>query len=153
MLKAAGIIISAIIILQACSGSSTKEQQADVTSQPSGATVYANDVKLGDTPLNYKLYKAFPASWKDAMYQAHGVLLLKMDGCEDYTLNVNDYILSNPIHAELKCAEASKSEELTPTAPQTETEKRLGELEALYNKGVITKEEYNTTRERILNEL
>ena len=153
MIKATGVIISAIIIAQGCSGSSAKKQQADVTSHPSGAAVYANGVELGETPLHYKLYKAFPASWKDAMYQAHGVLVLKMDGCEDFSLQVNDYILSNPIHAELKCSEASKSEELATTTSDSGAEKRLEELEALYHKGLITKEEYSTTRERILNEL
>jgi len=153
MIKAARIIISAIIILQGCSGSSAIKQQADVTSNPSGATVYAKGQKLGETPLHYKLYKAFPASWQDAMYQAHGELMLKMDDCEDYSLQVNDYILSKPIHAELKCSGVSEAEELVPATPHTGTEQRLEELEALYNKGVITQEEYNATRERILNEL
>ena len=32
------------------------------------------------------------------------------------------------------------------------TEQRLKELEGLYSKGVITKNEYNATRERILSE-
>ncbi len=153
MIKAARVIIGAIIILQGCSASSTKKQQADVTSNPSGATVYAKGQELGVTPLHYKLYKAFPASWQDAMYQAHGELMLKMDGCEDYSLQVNDYILSNSIHAELKCSEVSEAEELVPATPGSGAEQRLQQLEALYNKGVITEEEYNATRERILNEL
>ena len=80
--------------------------------------------------------------------------MVKMDGCEEYTLKVNDTILSNPIHAELRCSGVSKPEISTPVVrPLSETEKRLEELEALYNKGVITKEEYNETRQRILNEL
>ena len=155
MFKPAAMIICAIILLHGCSGSSVKQQKpADVTSHPSGATVYANGQELGVTPLHYKLYEAFPASWKDAMYQAQGELMVKMDGCEEYTLKVNDTILSNPIHAELRCSGVSKPEISTPVVrPLSETEKRLEELEALYNKGVITKEEYNETRQRILNEL
>ena len=138
---------------------------ANVTSNPSGAEVYADGKKLGVTPLRYKLYKAFPASWKDAMYQAHGVLTVKLYGCNDFTLEVNDYILSNPIHAELECNETVKSLSTTTDTqdkdksivapavkPVGDTEQRLKELEDLYSKGVITKDEYTGTRERILSE-
>ncbi len=167
MFKATAMIIIAISLMQACSGSSVKQPSpANVTSTPSGATVYANELKLGVTPLHYEPYKAFPAGWRDAMYQAQGVLKVKMNGCEEFALKVNDYILSKPIHAELKCSEPSTPERSTATAlektksvvtpvvlPLSATEKRLEELEALYEKGIITKQEYNTTRERILNEL
>jgi hypothetical protein len=162
-----GLVISAVIMLQGCSGSALKEEgPASVTSNPSGAEVYANGEKLGVTPLHYKLYKAFPAGWENWMYQAQGVLMVKMSGCEDFTLQVNDYVLSHPIHAEMVC-----SDEITPevkstanqeakspvdepvASPQSEIESRLNKLEDLYEKGVITREEYNETRERILNEI
>ena len=166
MIKTAVLILSASILLPGCAGYSEKhEKPANVTSNPSGAEVYADGKKLGVTPLHYKLYKAFPASWKDAMYQAHGVLTVKRDGCNDFTLDVNDYILSKPIHAELECTEADKSAStITKTqdkdqsiaAPAAKTvgatEQRLKELEDLYSKGVITKDEYTATRERILSE-
>ena len=163
MLKVAGLIISAMV-LQGCSGSSVKEQnQANVTSNPSGATVYADILEIGKTPLRHDLYDAFPAGWQNATYQAQGVLSVKKEGCEDFTLKVSDYILSKPIHAELKCNSISKSEKSAPEdkgatpatqiAPSSGTEKRLNDLEALYKKGVITKDEYTSTRKRILNEL
>jgi hypothetical protein len=164
MLKAAGLIVSAIVLLQGCSGSSIKEQnQANVTSNPSGATVYANLLEIGKTPLRQNLYDVFPAGWQNATYQAQGVLSVKKDGCKDFTLKVSDYILSKPIHAELKCNSVTQSVKSSPeikgVTPVTQntpiggTGKRLNELEALYKKGVITKDEYTTTRERILNEL
>ena len=166
MIKTAGIILSVSILLPGCAAYSDKhEKPANVTSNPSGAEVYADGKKLGVTPLHYKLYKAFPASWKDAMYQAHGVLTVKHDGCKDFTLDVNDYILSNPIHAELECTETGESastttgtqdkdqSEVIPAAQSAgTTEQRLIELEDLYSKGVITKDEYTATRERILSE-
>lgn len=167
MFRVTVITICAMTLLQGCSGSSVKQHSpADVTSNPSGATVYANQLKLGVTPLHYKLYKAFPAGWSDAMYQAQGVLIVKMDDCEDYTLKVNDYILSKPVHAELECSEPGSSEVSTTAVeknatsnimpvvtPASETEKRLEQLESIYDKGMITDEEYRATRERILNEL
>jgi len=67
---------------------------------------------------------------------------------------VSDYILSKAIHAELKCSEPSKTTQPTPVVtPDSETQKRLEELEVLFNKGIITKEEYDSTRARILNDL
>ena len=160
------MVISAIVLMQGCSVSSVKQQKIpNVTSNPSGATVYANILELGKTPLRHNLYDAFPAGWKNSIYQAQGVLVVKKDGCKDFTLKVTDYILSKPVHAELECSDiASKPkisapvvapgvETVAPVTESGETEKRLEKLEALYKKGVITKEEYKTTRERILNEI
>jgi len=159
MFKATGMVASAIVctilLLPGCSSVSELEQdQANVTSNPPGATVIANSLELGETPLHYNLYDAFPAGWENSTYQAQGVLTVKKDGCKDYTLKVNDYILRKPIHAELKCSAVNTSEKSTKiVTPPGETERRLEELEALYKKGVITKDEYKTTRERILSEL
>lgn len=130
-----------------------------VTSTPSGAGVYVNGVEIGKTPLHANLYDEFPAGWKNSIYQAQGVLQVKMEGCQDFILKVSDSILSKPIHAELNCSKSSQPAILkavaVPAKPKalSNTEKRLGELDALYKKGVITKEEYQKTRARILSEL
>ena len=167
MLNIKVLLISAVITLQGCSSPTVEEEvPASVTSNPSGAEVYANGQKLGETPLHYKLYKAFPAGWKNMMYQAQGELVVKMDGCEDFTLQVNDYVLSRPVHAELVCSDKITSdaksrgnlEVKSPVSgsfasPQSDIEHRLNELEDLYERGVITTEEYSETRERILNEI
>lgn len=164
MFKTTGLlIIGAVAILQGCSGLSVKQQKLpNVTSSPSGATVYANLLELGKTPLKYNLYDVFHAGWDNSIYQAQGVLIVKKKGCDDFTLKINDHILRNLIHAELKCSGNIDATESIPVfAPATTpavtspggTEKRLEELEAIFKKGVITKDEYKTTRERILNEL
>jgi hypothetical protein len=160
MFKATTIIFSALFVLQGCADSSVKQEKPpSVTSNPSGADVFANSLELGTTPLRADLYEAFPAGWQNSIYQAQGVLIVKKDGCKDYTLKVNDLILRKPIHAELKCSVVSKSEKPAAIIPpptvatHASTETRLEELEGLYKKGVVTKEEYQKTRERILNEL
>ena len=165
MFKATTIIISGFFLLQGCAGSFIKgEKPASVTSTPSGATVYANILELGKTPLHANLYDAFPAAWQNSIYQAQGVLVVKKDGCKDYTLKVSDLILSKPIHAELECnepdqpeksTEAASSPAATPLNATTNsgTEKRLKEAETLFKKGIITKDEYQKTRARILSEL
>ena len=163
MYKATGIIISALLLLQGCAGSFVKsEKPASVTSSPSGATVFANILELGKTPLKHNLYDAFPGGWQNSIYQAQGVLVVKKDGCKDYTLKVSDLILSKPIYAELKCDKVSTVEKPAPAATtqvesQTDkesgTEKRLNKLEGLHKKGLITKDEYQKNRERILSDI
>lgn len=160
MFKTTVIIISILFVLQGCADLSTKQPKPpSVTSSPSGATVYADILELGKTPLQANLYDAFPAGWQNSIYQAQGVLIVKKEGCKDYTLKVSDLILSKPIHAELECSETGLSEKPTGVVttqtqkPQNATEKRLNELEALYKKEIISKEEYQKTRARILSEL
>ncbi len=173
MFKTTGVMICAVLLLQGCSGTSVKQQKhANVTSMPSGATVYANGQKLGVTPLQHDLYDAFPAGWKNWEYQAAGVLEVKMDGCEDYTLKVSDYILSKPIHAKLECSDAIAAEKRAPAMPVQSMpahqmpaapaadksttiaiEKRLHKLKQLRDKGVISEQEYQQNRKRILSEL
>jgi hypothetical protein len=161
-----GFLCLAIVALPGCSGALKDKGAANVTSEPSGATVYANGEKLGVTPLHHELYKAFPATWNNMMFQAQGVLMVKMDGCEDYILNVNDYILSRPIHAELRCdsavapvlqmpaqEDAGKASQQKVTFARGQAESRLKELESLYHSGLITEDEYKTIRRRILDGL
>lgn len=155
MYKTTIIIISTLFLLQGCAGSLTKPQKpAAVTSTPSGAAVYVNGLEVGKTPLQKNLYDEFPAGWKNSIYQAQGVLMVKMAGCKNYALKISDLILSKPIHAKLECNEVSQSEKTTPVKlPRVNTEQRLKNVEALLKKGLITKEEHKTTRERILSEL
>jgi len=158
MFKTTAMIFSAMILLHGCASSPVnKNKPADVTSNPSGASVYVNNLKVGETPLRHNLFDAFPAGWKNSMYQAQGVLTVKMDNCKDFILQVSDSVLRKPIHAELKCskliAKPKKSPVVVTPTLHGNLEKRLKKLEMLYKKKVITKEEYKMNRQRILNEL
>jgi hypothetical protein len=160
MFKAVITLFSTLLILQGCADVSVKQDKPpNVTSNPSGAAVFVNGLEIGKTPLHANLYDEFPAGWKNSIYQAQGVLQVKMDGCKDFVLKVSDSILSKPIHAELTCGEASQSKKPIAAAASmtskksSNTEKRLGELDEIYKKGIITQEEYQKTRARILSEL
>lgn len=167
MFKMTVLLSASIIFLQACGVSSVKNDTPNITSIPSGARVYANGLELGVTPLITDLFKAFPASWSDWKLSATGVLLLKKNGCEDYTLKVNDAVLAKPVYAKLKCSGRPVAGKPVPTkdmqlsAPShmpakkksSGIEKRLNELGRLYKKGLITNEEYKASRKRILGEL
>jgi len=170
MIKKIGFMVI-VLALQACTGGgSVKSTAPNVTSEPSGANVFADNHKLGVSPLKVDLVKAFPASWGGNWeYQARGTLIFKKAGCEDFTMKVNDYIIVRPVHVKLKCnkkaVKKAKEVQAAPVVKKVEpvampmkkkmskTEKRLKELSELYRKGVITKDEYMKTRKRILSEI
>ena len=162
------LISGLLVLLQACGTAPVREATPNVTSTPSGASVFANGVKLGNTPLSVNLFKAFPTSWSGWQLSATGVLSIRKPGCEDFNLKVNDAVLSRPIHARLKCRKAAaksrgrhmpvRHKKQLPPAPakpsySRDIERRLKELSRLHRKGVITDEEYRATRQRILGEL
>lgn len=169
MSRSSYLIIVITLLMVGCSNSITKPAKPNVTSSPAGASVYANGAKLGVTPLKVNLYKAFPAGWKNLVYQATGALMIKKEGCDDFILDVNDHVLSQPIHADLKCDQpnistvsdkspsAGKSLVIDKPAATTEgeisIESRLKKLNNLLKQGLITNQEYQQTRQRILGEL
>ena len=166
MLRTIGILGIALL-LQACvGGSSSVKEAANVTSSPTGADVYANGTKIGTTPLHKNLYEVFPAGWENWVYQAQGTLMVKKEGCEDFSHKVGDRYLSKPIHVKLKCngvvkpkpvmhqtKPAMQSQPAATAAPARGVERRLQELDRLYKKGIINQQEYQATRKRILGEL
>jgi len=154
MIKQTILTASIVFLLQGCNTASVKPEVANVTSTPSAATVYADDLKLGTTPLHHDLYDAFPASWKNSEYQAQGTLILKKTGCEDFAIKVNDSLLSKPVHAELKCSATTDNKASdSPDTSENSITKRLNEAESLFEQGIITEDEYKATRKRILNDL
>ncbi len=168
MIKLLSVILC-LSVLYGCSNAPVKPTKPNVTSNPDGAEVYANGTKLGNTPLSQNLYKVFPAGWKNLVYQAAGVLMIKLEGCKDYVLDVNDYVLSQPIHADLSCYDRvlnhnkikdkaetsipSTSNPLNPTDSEISLEVRLRKAKDLHQKGLINDQEYRQIKARILNEL
>lgn len=159
-------------------GSSNK--QIRVTTNPPGATVYANDKALGVTPLTITPGQEWSTGFvtgKDVgmVYQYTGTITIKKPGCETYTAEVSDPMLFNDIAIDLDCdpgyrpaARASGGEtsaapaylpESAPAYPaewETPEEivaRRLRRLEGLRSRGLITDEEYRAIRQRILGEL
>ena len=86
--------------------------------------------------------------------------LVKQD-CEPLSMEVNDAVLSKPVNKELKCAQqgsvapAAAAEVGSPPEQKlnTNVEQRLEKLKGLHDKGLVTDQEYETQRQRILNEL
>lgn len=154
----------------------------EVTTNPPGASVYADDKLLGVTPLTVKPSLAWDSGFvpgKDVgmVYQYKGTITIKKPGCETYTAEVNDPMLYNNIAIDLTCdanyrsepteapSHAGSNQQAVPGAysapssradyetPEEVMARRLRRLEGLRDRGLITGDEYRAVRERILNEL
>jgi hypothetical protein len=159
-----------ILLLQGCGGMPSIK----VDSDPAGATVLASGRQIGTTPLTIVPDEAFPPRFVGGSYRAVGDLVIEKPGCERYRKKVNDFVLSRDISVKLKCdpsamqAPAATSAPATTSAPNAaprppaasaapagsgNVRQRLKALEGLKRDGLITEQEYNTIRQRILNSL
>jgi nicotinate-nucleotide pyrophosphorylase len=129
----------------------------NVTSDPSGATVYASGKKLGLTPM-FVPAGTFPTKMVNLIYRPVGTLTLKRAGCRTHGIEVSEKVLSKDIHVALECGPAYEVKEhpqpAAPPAPGVgSTARRLRELNKLRDEGLITDEEYRAVRKRILDEI
>ena len=157
---------AALLSLSGCAGLVTHKKTISISSKPSGAAVYANGAKVGKTPLAIVPDQVFPPRFVGMSYRAFGTLAIRKAGCEEYTRQVNDYVLSKDIHVKLKCnpdyhppaAESSPVESSGNGASgngkaHDSVAFRLRRLEALHKDGLITDQEYHAIRKRILSGL
>ena len=127
-----------------------------IESAPSGAVVYVMGEEVGVTPLQIKRDDVFPNVYPKEKFSVYGRVMLKKEGCADFTRTVSTEISSKGLHAKLDCKNTNPALPNTageaPHAGET-VEQRLEKIKDLLSKGLITEEEARKTRERILNEL
>jgi hypothetical protein len=132
-----------------------------IDSRPQGADVIADGKKIGVTPIEILPDDVFPPRWIGTSYMVKGKLELIKPDCEPLNMEVNDYVLSQPVIKDLKCTRASKIVPAVAAEPgsssaktsKNDIEQRLEELQGLHDKGLISDQEYQTQRQRILSEL
>lgn len=140
----------------AMDASNAKAGHIRITSDPAGATAYADGAVLGPTPIEINPADHFRSGFVGLSYRYYGTLTLKKAGCEPWSTDVNDSILSRDVHARLKCDPNYRPD--TPAAAKPgstsgDPTERLERIEALHKKGLISDEEYNRLRTRILDQL
>lgn len=149
-------------VLSGCAGNSSASQAGAIriTSDPAGAIAYADGAELGATPLEIVPGSHFRSGFVGLSYRYHGTLSLKKAGCETWSTDVNDYVLSKDVHARLKCdpdfrppAAPAPSPLPCPSAPNRSYVERLERIKSLHEKGLISDEEYRQLRARILEKL
>ncbi len=136
-----------------------------VDSDPSQATVIADGVELGVTPLTFNPSDVFRAGFtggSDGLlaYRYVGKLTVRKPGCTDYVTEVDDNILSKDIDIKLECdpdyqppAAAVVSEPETHQVMPASAEERLQKINDLHKKGLVSDDEYRQLRQRVLDTL
>ncbi len=160
-------------------------QQITIDSDPQNASVFAEGVEIGTTPLEIRPNEVFHARFTSGSraedgiitFRYVGTLSIKKPGCEPYTTQVNDNILSKDIQVTLVCdpnyrpveaqpaiptpaagppaapAPAPAPQETRQVQPAGSAEERLLRIESLHRKGLLSDEEYQSLRQRILDTL
>lgn len=149
-------------------------KQIEIRSNPAGAEVLANGRRIGITPMTVVPASTWNTGFVTAKdygvnYQYTGTLTLRMPGCKEFSANVDDAFLSKDIAVQLECGpDYQPLSNSSAAAPQvgagagartdylTSEEimaRRLRRLEGLRNRGLITEDEYQQVRRRILGEL
>jgi hypothetical protein len=144
----------------ASTGSSSESQavRIKITSDPAGAMAYADGTEIGATPLEIAPGDHFRSGFAGFSYRYIGKLSLKKAGCETWSTEVNDYILSKDINTKLTCDPSFQPAPPTPrptadSPAKDQSIERLERIEVLHKKGLISDEEYKQLRARILEKL
>jgi len=162
-------LLAAAATLSGCAGTgSISESSAGrikVSSDPAGAIAYADGAELGATPLQIVPGNHFRSGFMGFSYRYVGKLSIKKPGCDTWSTEVNDFILSKDVHAKLKCdpnyqppaasspAAGNASGSSAAPAAQESAIERLERIETLRKKGLISDDEYKQLRARVLEKL
>jgi hypothetical protein len=114
-----------LLALQGC-GSGKKGITID--SNPQGANVIADGKNIGVTPIHNIQDEVFPPHWYGSSYMVKGELEINKEGCEGYSMKVNDAVLMNDIKASLKCSHGMP--QAIPAAAKPATEKTVKDTPA-----------------------
>jgi len=139
----------------------------NLRSEPAGATVLANGKAIGTTPMRIDPDRFFPQERKGLGWYRDGTLTLERPGCTPKSMAVDNDLLKRSLTVELECRPdapalitSNAAPPQTPTATRSTTAptaggtaERLKELDGLRRQGLITTEEYQSIRRRILDQL
>lgn len=157
-------------------------RQITINSDPQDATVLANGDEIGVTPLTIIPGNHFRASFTSGgssggivVFRYVGTLAVKKPGCKDYSTQVDDYILSKDIDVKLECDPAYRPVAVQPVTPAPaaapaaaaapttpvkqpdltagNAKERLLRIESLYEEGLLSDDEYQSLRKRVLDGL
>lgn len=151
-------LLAISIYLQACNAT----RMVKIDSSPSGADIIADGKHIGITPMEINAEEVFPPRWISGSYMVKGSLELQKEGCSKAEMSVDDLVLSKDISRTLDCKQdmiiKEKSEQASTVnsssmITEEDIEQRLNKLKNIYDKGLITKQEYQEQRLRILNQL
>ena len=130
-----------------------------LVSDPPGASVFLAGDELGVTPLEVVPADSFESGFSGLSYRYKGKLVFKKPGCEPYTKQLNDAVAKQDIHVSLMCDPDYRAPAPAPAVggdsvgASGDYETRLKRIESLHDQGLISDDEYETLRKRILDHL
>ena len=151
-----------LLLISACSGSTLAPKNSNeilVSSEPSAASVYVMGKLAGTTPVVIDSASVFPVVYQPADAQDYGYITLTHKDCSDKKIKISSRMLSDGLKARLDCStkQQAPSADITPQAKNPVVVKtvnqRLKELQGLKDDGLISEQEYQEIRSRILEAL
>lgn len=156
-IRNSAFIVGLAVTAAGCSNPIKNSRSITIASTPSGAHVLASGVEIGVTPLTIVPDEVFTPRFVGFSYRAAGTLNMKKNGCETFTEQVNDAVLSKDINVNLICNPRARTLPAKTSTPQpvhsTSIEQRLRRLRQLHDQGLISDDEYRAIRRRILSAL
>lgn len=149
------LILSLMLLLPACSQTpliSGNDSKITVSSEPSGASIYVMGKMIAETPAVIDLSAVYPVTYAPELQGVYGRIMLKHEGCEDRIITVSSGMISNGLKT-ADCVTAEEPQGVVPASMAKPVAQRLQELQALKDKGLLSDEEYQVIRNRILNSL
>jgi hypothetical protein len=176
--RASLALLCGTAVLAACGGFYPNPGSVAIQSDPSGADVYVLGKKVGTTPVNLALGDMYPSGYSASQAGQYGVVRLQHEGCKDYLQRVDSATYGRGIKAVMDCGQAAvvapsatsgpdsapvvaqpaaASPAPVPAAPPaaeaSTVEQRLQRVKDLLGKGLITPDEAEAARKRILEGL
>lgn len=140
-----------VFSLQACTVPIT------LKTRPQGATVIANGEVLGTTPLDIDPDELFPARFKGYQWEREGTLRFERAGCKPQSLPVNNESVKRSVRIDLDCEPGAAAMVPKPPAaesvqaPTASALERLEELNVMKQRGLISEEEFQRMRQRVID--
>ncbi|MCW8875349.1 MAG: SHOCT domain-containing protein [Gammaproteobacteria bacterium] len=162
------VILAAALLLPATLPANPLERDAEILihSEPSGAAVMALGKTWGVTPLRLRVRDAFPALYRPEQPYIGMAVHLSKPGCAEYRVPIHRRSIPDEIHAELDCDPAvlvDSNGKTSPPAPAAEpapadtppanplgVRAKLQQLEQLRQDGLVSEEEYQRLRRKVL---
>ena len=156
------ISYSLLLLISACSGNTLAPKNSNeilVNSEPSAASVYVMGKLAGITPVAIDSASIFPVVYQPDDAQDFGYITLTHRDCSDKKIKISTRMISDGLKVSLDCL-TKEEEPVADISLQAEkhvvertVNQRLKELQALKDDGLISEQEYQEIRSKILESL
>lgn len=146
--------------VSACAPWGKEPEKISIGSVPPEAEIFVMGEKVGVTPMAVDLSAIFPVAYAPEKQALYGAVELRKPGCRNSTNAITTQTISKGLRVTLECegaapagSTATKSATIVDAPPKADVEARLRKVRELREKGLISEQEEQAARQRILHEL